>query len=51
MGKSQRAKGAATRRLAISFSGGETSALMAHLLLTRWRDRFDEHVVTFANTG
>jgi len=39
------------RRLFISFSGGETSALMTHLLLTRWRDRYDEVVVLFANTG
>jgi 3'-phosphoadenosine 5'-phosphosulfate sulfotransferase (PAPS reductase)/FAD synthetase len=39
------------KRLFVSFSGGETSALMAHLLLTRWRDRFDEVRVGFANTG
>jgi 3'-phosphoadenosine 5'-phosphosulfate sulfotransferase (PAPS reductase)/FAD synthetase len=38
-------------RLFISFSGGETSALMTRLLLTRWRDRYDEVVVLFANTG
>lgn len=39
------------RRLFISFSGGETSGLMTRLLLTRWRDRYDEIVVGFANTG
>ena len=38
-------------RLLISFSGGETSALMTRFLLTRWRDRHDEVVVLFANTG
>lgn len=38
-------------RLVISFSGGETSALMTRLLLTKWRDRFKEAVVLFANTG
>jgi 3'-phosphoadenosine 5'-phosphosulfate sulfotransferase (PAPS reductase)/FAD synthetase len=38
-------------RLFISFSGGETSALMTRLLLTRWRDLYDEVVVLFANTG
>lgn len=39
------------RRLAVSFSGGETSAYMTHLCLTEWRDRYDEIAVTFANTG
>jgi 3'-phosphoadenosine 5'-phosphosulfate sulfotransferase (PAPS reductase)/FAD synthetase len=39
------------KRLFISFSGGETSALMTRLLLTRWRDKYDEVVVLFANTG
>jgi len=39
------------KRLVISFSGGETSALMTRLLLTKWRDRFNEAVVLFANTG
>ena len=39
------------RRLFASFSGGETSGLMTRLLLTRWRDRWDEIVVGFANTG
>jgi hypothetical protein len=39
------------RRLFISFSGGETSALMTFLVLTRWRDQWDEIVIVFANTG
>ena len=39
------------RRLFISFSGGETSAYMTYLLLTRWKNQFDEVVVLFANTG
>lgn len=39
------------KNLFISFSGGETSALMTRLLLTRWRDRYDKAVVVFANTG
>jgi hypothetical protein len=39
------------RRLSISFSGGETSALMTLLILQRWQDRYDEIVITFANTG
>jgi 3'-phosphoadenosine 5'-phosphosulfate sulfotransferase (PAPS reductase)/FAD synthetase len=39
------------RRLFISCSFGETSALMTRLLLTRWRDRYDEVVVVSANTG
>lgn len=39
------------RRLMISFSGGETSALMTHMLLTKWRDKYDEAQVVFANTG
>jgi hypothetical protein len=34
-----------------SFSGGETSALMTRLLLTRWRAKYDQIVVVFANTG
>ncbi len=38
-------------RLFISFSGGETSALMARLLLTKWRDKYDETITIFANTG
>lgn len=39
------------KRLFISFSGGETSARMANLLLTRWRSRWDEVVCGIANTG
>jgi hypothetical protein len=39
------------KRLFCSFSGGETSALMTRLLLTRWRSKYDEIVVLFANTG
>ena len=39
------------RRLAISFSGGETSGYMAQWILANWRDRYDEMRVTFANTG
>lgn len=38
-------------RLRISFSGGETSALMTLLLLRKWRDRFQDVQVVFANTG
>lgn len=40
-----------TRRLFVSFSGGETSALMTHLLTTKWADRYDERAILFANTG
>lgn len=40
-----------TRRILISFSGGETSALMTHLLLSEWADSYDERAVVFANTG
>lgn len=39
------------RRLFVSFSGGETSALMTRLLLANWRTRWDEIAVVFANTG
>jgi len=39
------------RRLLISFSGGETSAYMTQLILRAWRQRYDEIVVVFANTG
>lgn len=39
------------RRLLVSFSGGETSALMAKLIMERWRDRYDKIHVVFANTG
>lgn len=39
------------KRLFVSFSGGETSALMTHWCLTRWRNRYDEILVGMANTG
>lgn len=39
------------RRIACSFSGGESSAKMLHLLLTEFRDRWDDMVIPFANTG
>lgn len=40
------------RRLCVSFSGGETSALMTWLALnTSFRVRYDEIAVVFANTG
>jgi 3'-phosphoadenosine 5'-phosphosulfate sulfotransferase (PAPS reductase)/FAD synthetase len=41
----------ARRRLIISFSGGETSAYMSWLLLTTYRDRWDDIIIVFANTG
>ena len=39
------------KNLFVSFSGGETSALMTQLLLTKWRDRYADVIVVFANTG
>lgn len=39
------------KNLFISFSGGETSALMTRLLLTKWRDKYASIKVLFANTG
>lgn len=39
------------RRLLISFSGGETSALMTKLILEQWQERYDKIRVIFANTG
>lgn len=39
------------RRLLISFSGGETSALMAKLIHDRMSNEYDEIVTVFANTG
>lgn len=39
------------RRLAISFSGGETSAYMTRWALENWKNRYDEIVVVFMNTG
>lgn len=41
----------APRRLFISFSGGETSAFLTRLLLSRYAYRWDEIKVVFANTG
>lgn len=41
----------APRRLSISFSGGETSALMTLLILQRWGNLYDEITIVFANTG
>lgn len=38
-------------RLCISFSGGETSALMTKLIHERWGNRYSEIVTVFANTG
>lgn len=37
--------------LFVSFSGGETSARMTQMLLTKWRRKYDKVVVVFANTG
>jgi hypothetical protein len=40
-----------TRRLLISFSGGETSAYLCWLILTHMRQEYDEIIIVFANTG
>ena len=40
-----------SRRLLISFSGGETSAYMTWLILTQYRHLYDVIVIVFANTG
>lgn len=40
-----------SKRLFISFSGGETSAYMTKWCLENWRSYYDEIVVLFANTG
>ena len=39
------------RRLLISFSGGRTSGYMTWRILQEWRDRYDDIIVLFANTG
>ena len=39
------------RRLLVSFSGGETSALMAKLIMERMAGEYDEIRTVFANTG
>lgn len=39
------------RRLLVSFSGGETSALMTKLIFEHMRDEYDDIRVVFANTG
>lgn len=44
-------KRGSTDRLLISFSGGETSALMTKLILERMSDEYNEIVTVFANTG
>ena len=38
-------------RLLVSFSGGETSALMSRLIHERWHNRYDQIITVFANTG
>jgi hypothetical protein len=38
-------------RLVVSFSGGRTSGYMTKRVLDTWRDRYDDIVVIFANTG
>lgn len=38
-------------RLAISFSGGRTSAVMTKMLLDHHREDYSQIIVTFANTG
>lgn len=39
------------KRLLVSFSGGRTSGYMTWRILQEWRDRYDDIVVLFANTG
>lgn len=39
------------KRLIVNFSGGRTSAYMTWRILQEWRDRYDDIVVIFANTG
>lgn len=38
-------------RLLVSFSGGRTSGYMTWRILQEWRDKYDDIVVLFANTG
>ena len=40
-----------SKRLLVSFSGGETSALMTRLITEKWREKYNEIIVLFANTG
>lgn len=40
-----------SKRLLVSFSGGETSALMAKLIKERWTDRYNEIIYAMANTS
>jgi len=38
-------------RLLVSFSGGRTSGYMTWRILQEWKDKYDDIVVLFANTG
>lgn len=39
------------KRLAISFSGGETSAFMSYLVLTKYAEQYDQIEIIFMNTS